>query len=77
MWESIPLGIQANIIQYMGIAYRIALTRTNLPSLDKYLWYHMLRCFSTLVISHVQSAIYIDVSLVDNQGTSTLPLKAG
>jgi len=55
--SSIPLGIQANVIKYIGVASRIALIKTNLPAVDKYLWYHTLRCLSTLVISQIQSAI--------------------
>jgi len=59
LWSlfKMPFGIHARVIQKSGVASMIALVSTNLPARDMYLWYQIYRRFSTLAISHVQSAI--------------------
>jgi len=54
---NICLGIHARAIQKTGVASRIDLISTNLPTLDRYLWLQQLSLFSNFVTSQTQSAI--------------------
>ena len=52
-----PFGIHARVIQNTGVASITAFMRINLLARERYLWYQICKRFSTLAISHVQSAI--------------------